>query len=107
VLRLQRLGHKRKDIDDFYAHVTPAMREKMLAALQERWERSGGQRGSDPRPGARRGVNTSDHEGVQQTLLPICSPHADGLPMKIINRPSDQAKHAVGDTGIEPVTSSV
>ena len=43
VLRLQRLGHKRKDIDDFYAHVTPAMREKMLTALQQRWEHSGGQ----------------------------------------------------------------
>ena len=40
VLRLQRLGHKRKDIDDFYAHVTSAMRDKMLAALQERWDRS-------------------------------------------------------------------
>jgi integrase len=43
VLRLQRLGHKRKDIDDFYAHVTPAMRETMLTALQQRWEHSGGQ----------------------------------------------------------------
>jgi integrase len=43
VLRLQRLGHKRKDIDDFSAHVTPAMREKMLTALQQRWEHSGGQ----------------------------------------------------------------
>jgi hypothetical protein len=43
VLRLQRLGHKRKDIDDFSAHVTPAMREKVLTALQQRWEHSGGQ----------------------------------------------------------------
>jgi hypothetical protein len=44
VLRLQRLGHKRKDIDDyFYAHVIPAMREKMLTALQQRWQHSGGQ----------------------------------------------------------------
>lgn len=42
VLRLQRLGHKRKDIDDLYSHVTPAMRERMLAALQERWDLSGG-----------------------------------------------------------------
>ncbi|MBC8091338.1 MAG: tyrosine-type recombinase/integrase [Pseudonocardia sp.] len=41
VMRLQRLGHKRKDIDDFYSHVTPAIREKMLAALQTRWDRSG------------------------------------------------------------------
>jgi integrase len=43
VLRLQRLGHKRKDIDDFYAHVTPAIRAKTLTALQQRWEHSGGQ----------------------------------------------------------------
>jgi len=42
VLRLQRLGHKRKDIDDFYSHVTPLMRARMLAALQERWEQTGG-----------------------------------------------------------------
>jgi len=39
VLRLQRLGHKRKDIDDFYSHVTHTMREKLLDALQRRWER--------------------------------------------------------------------
>jgi hypothetical protein len=31
----------------------------------------------------------------------------DSLPMKIINRPSDQAKRGVGDAGIEPATSSV
>lgn len=42
VLRLQRLGHKRKDIDDIYSHVTPKMRDRMLAALQDRWDRSGG-----------------------------------------------------------------
>lgn len=44
VLRLQRLGHKRKNIDDFYSHVTP----KMLAALQERWDCSGGQGVAQP-----------------------------------------------------------
>ncbi len=43
VLRLQRLGHKRHDIDDIYSHVTPTMRDRMLAGLQERWDRSGGQ----------------------------------------------------------------
>jgi hypothetical protein len=42
VLRLQRLGHKRKDIDDFYSHVTPLMRARMLTALQQRWEQTGG-----------------------------------------------------------------
>ena len=29
------------------------------------------------------------------------------LPTKIIDRACDQQKHGVGDTGIEPVTSSV
>ena len=48
VLRLQRLGHKRKDIDDFYSHVTPVMRQRMLGALQERWDRSGGQGVAQP-----------------------------------------------------------
>jgi integrase len=43
VLRPQRLGHKRKDIDDFYSHVTPTMRERMLAGLQNRWVQSGEQ----------------------------------------------------------------
>jgi hypothetical protein len=37
----------------------------------------------------------------------LLSKHADSLPMKIIGRLFDQAKHAVGDIGIEPVTSSV
>jgi hypothetical protein len=31
---------------------------------------------------------------------------ADGLSMKIIDRPSELAQYAVGDTGIEPVTVS-
>lgn len=42
ILRLVRLGHKRKDIDDHYSHVTDAMVENMLAALQQRWEQDGG-----------------------------------------------------------------
>jgi hypothetical protein len=30
----------------------------------------------------------------------------DGAPMKIIDRPPELGKHAVGDAGIEPATSS-
>jgi integrase len=41
VLQLQRMGHKRKDVDDGYSHVTPVMIEAMLAALQQRWEQYG------------------------------------------------------------------
>lgn len=42
ILRLVRLGHKRKDIDDHYSHVTDLMVEQMRAALQRRWEQDGG-----------------------------------------------------------------
>ncbi|MEV6716203.1 tyrosine-type recombinase/integrase [Lentzea sp. NPDC051208] len=42
VLRLNRLGHKRKDVDDGYSHVTDLMISRMLAALQSRWETDGG-----------------------------------------------------------------
>ncbi|MEV5301122.1 tyrosine-type recombinase/integrase [Amycolatopsis methanolica] len=42
ILRLVRLGHKRKDTDDLYSHVTDVMVESMLAALQRRWEQDGG-----------------------------------------------------------------
>ncbi|WP_460675390.1 tyrosine-type recombinase/integrase [Lentzea nigeriaca] len=42
VLRLERLGHERKDVDDDYSHVTDVMIARMLAALQHRWEIGGG-----------------------------------------------------------------
>ncbi|WP_394617402.1 tyrosine-type recombinase/integrase [Lentzea sp. JNUCC 0626] len=42
VLRLERLGHKRKYTDDRYSHVTAAMIGRMLAQLQLRWELDGG-----------------------------------------------------------------
>ena len=65
VLRLARLGHKRKDIDDFYAHVTPVMRDKMLDALQQRWHHSGGQGVAQPLD---LGPDGSEHFGTQ-----VCS----------------------------------
>jgi integrase len=40
--RLVRLGHKRKDVDDLYSHVTEQMIEDALQALQQRWEQDGG-----------------------------------------------------------------
>ncbi|GGU39962.1 DMT family permease [Lentzea flava] len=42
VLRLERLGHKRKDVDDDYSHVTDVMISRMLERLQRRWEEDGG-----------------------------------------------------------------
>ncbi|SDP90210.1 hypothetical protein SAMN05421507_119128 [Lentzea jiangxiensis] len=42
VLHLEQLGHKRKDVDDGYSHVTDLMISRMLAALQRRWETDGG-----------------------------------------------------------------
>ncbi|MET9232216.1 tyrosine-type recombinase/integrase [Lentzea sp. NPDC003310] len=42
VLRLERLGHKRKEVHDRYSHVTDAMISRMLQQLQHRWEEDGG-----------------------------------------------------------------
>jgi integrase len=42
VLRLQQVGHKRKDIDDHYSHVTDRMVDGMIAQLRARWEQDGG-----------------------------------------------------------------
>lgn len=41
-MRLERLGHKRKEVHDRYSHVTEAMISRMLAQLQLRWELDGG-----------------------------------------------------------------
>ncbi|GLZ43626.1 DMT family permease [Actinokineospora sp. NBRC 105648] len=38
VLRLARLGHRRRDTDDGYSHVTDRMVERMLITLDHRWE---------------------------------------------------------------------
>jgi integrase len=42
IMRLVRLGHKRKDVDDLYSHTTDQMIEETLQALQQRWEQDGG-----------------------------------------------------------------
>ena len=42
IMRLVRLGHKRKDIDDHYSHITDQMIEDTVQALQQRWEQDGG-----------------------------------------------------------------
>ncbi|MDX8049944.1 hypothetical protein SK571_11180 [Lentzea sp. BCCO 10_0798] len=42
MLRLQRLGHKRRSTDERYSHVTEAMISRMLEQLQRRWEVDGG-----------------------------------------------------------------
>lgn len=40
VARAARLGHKLPGMADVYEHVTPAMKERILKALQQRWEAS-------------------------------------------------------------------
>lgn len=42
IMRLVRLRHKRKDVDDLCSHVTDQMIEDTLKALQQRWEQDGG-----------------------------------------------------------------
>ena len=53
VLRLVRLGHKRRDIDDVYSHVTPTMIHETLTVLQQRWAQDGGWTWQPP-PGQKR-----------------------------------------------------
>jgi hypothetical protein len=40
VLKSERLGHEEAGMRGVYGHVSPAMREAVKAALQERWEQS-------------------------------------------------------------------
>lgn len=42
IMRLVRLGHKRKDVDDIYSHVTNQMIQGTVQALQQRWSRMAG-----------------------------------------------------------------
>ncbi|WP_084144039.1 site-specific integrase [Amycolatopsis taiwanensis] len=98
VVQLQRLGHKPQDTSDLYSHVTPQMIETLRAALQARWDTYGT-------------WTWADHLGnakVIRTRAPKLLPqHTNGPSTKIIDRPLELRKRTVGDTGIEPVTSSV
>jgi integrase len=40
VLKAERMGHEMPGMHGIYGHVSPSMRAKLKAALQERWERS-------------------------------------------------------------------
>jgi hypothetical protein len=50
ILRLVRLGHTRKEIDDLYSHVTPSMIHDTLTALQQRWAQDVDGPGNHHRP---------------------------------------------------------
>lgn len=41
-MRPVRLGHKRKDVNDLYSHITDQMIEDTQQALQQRWEQYDG-----------------------------------------------------------------
>ena len=50
ILAEQRLGHDVPGMRGLYAHVSPRMRDDLIAALQARWEKSLRERASiDPR----------------------------------------------------------
>lgn len=80
ILRLVRLGHKRRDIDDRYAHVTDTMIEQALAALQARWELYGTWSWDDEQLGGASGVTSTEIMCGLDAVLPICSPERSTAP---------------------------
>ncbi|WP_191296688.1 hypothetical protein [Lentzea cavernae] len=71
VVRLARLSHKRKDVDDNYSHVTDVMITRMLAGLQRRWEEDGDGRGSEET-----GRQRHERLGIANVFIRPCSPFA-------------------------------
>lgn len=75
IMRLVRLGHKRKDVDDLYSHTTQQMIEDTLKALQQRWEQDGGWTWQEtPTTGRKAARPLRTGACGQQTMLPNCSP---------------------------------
>lgn len=111
-MRLVRLGHKRKEIDDLYPHGTDQVTEDTLRALQQRWKRDAGWTWQETRPWS---PKRHDLFGFGLWSGRPCYQFApkttDGPPMKIVDGPQTPRSGVdvtlVGDTGIEPVTSSV
>jgi hypothetical protein len=83
ILAEQRLGHDVPGMRGLYAHASPRMREELTAALQARWEES---------LRARAAIDPHSPVPMLDNLL---------APFR------ELALQLVGDTGIEPVTSSV
>ncbi|WP_424923440.1 tyrosine-type recombinase/integrase [Actinocrispum wychmicini] len=111
VARRARLGHKMKGIARTYDHVTPEMRQHILDALEARWQ-----------------AGLSGLTGAERTRLmswfpqlpadSAARPSTNDLQRITVNAenpfPTDREKESltwtnvlVGDTGIEPVTSTV
>lgn len=47
VAQAKRLGHKMRGVQGIYSHVTPEVERRLVAGLQERWERSQGIRATE------------------------------------------------------------
>jgi hypothetical protein len=88
IARRARLGQKMKGIARVYDHVTPAMRQQILDALETRWLAS---------------LSAVRDHGSPFDLHLITK----ALPARKRNRACDLRKQVVGDTGIEPVTPTV
>jgi hypothetical protein len=116
VARRARLGHKMKGIARTYDHVTPEMRHQVLTALEKRWQTA--LAGLTPPERARleswfphlqptvnrdeldRSRSTTDLQRIMETTeKPSLVQDEKGL--------LTCANALVGDTGIEPVTSTV
>ncbi len=106
-MRPLRLGRQRTDVVDGGSQLTNTVIERILDVLQQHWDATAWDWPRQLRkPRERPGLFTRQVRpaGPATLLVPTIT---NGPPMKIIDRPGELNKRWVGDTGIEPVTSSV
>ena len=73
IMRLLRLGHKRKDVDDDYSHLTDTVIEHTHRTPAAMGTRRRMELARQPHsPGS--SLTSSDSKCGQETVLPICSP---------------------------------
>jgi hypothetical protein len=112
LLRPERMGHEVPGIRGVYGHVSPAMRADLKAALQERWEDGLGERERLPTRSVVPVLDTllAAERTVAGKIGSRLLPESDTNPQTRGDEDLLQGadvQECVGDTGIEPVTSSV
>jgi integrase len=106
------MGHENGSVQALYSHVTPVMVQRLLDGLTERWEAAlEARRSMHPRSPGRRARSSPRWERPMTRSSPRILPSGvqeDRKPAPSIEETGrDLVFHLVGDTGFEPVTSSV